>query len=182
MKETNYGSASAACQVKPLTLGSCSAQVTTRDYASSSAASVQVKPPVILSTPSQSVPVKTVESAAVTRESNQVKPLGFKGSASTAVSANASRQVKQVKPISQTTEKKAEKFREHLVFKKLNKMLTFDTMLDNASEESEKAKKIMANNEAIIMSAFKIAGFIFLATHHPIWAFIICGVKFVKDN
>lgn len=185
MKETNYtnyGSASVARQVKPLTLNSCSAQVTTVDYASSNTASAQVNPAITFSTPSQAVPVRTIESAAVTRESNQVKPLGFKGSVSAAASANASRQVQQVKPVNQTTEKKIERFHEHLVFKKLNRMLIFDTMLDNVDEDSEKVKKIVANCEATLMSCFKIAAIVFLFTHHPTWALITCAVGCFDKN
>lgn len=178
---TNYDSASVARQVKPLTLNSCSAQVTTVDYVSSSTASAQVKP-ATFSIPSQSVPVRTIESAAVTRESNQVKPLGFKDSVSAAVSMNAPRQVQQVKPISQVTEKKTEVFHEHLVFKKLNKMLIFGTMLDNVDEDSEKVKKIVANCEAILMSCFRIAAIIFLFTHHSTWALITCAVGCINNK
>lgn len=176
-------------QVKPLTLSSSSAQVTTVDYTSSSAASVnessrapiQVKPPVTFST-SQAVPVRTVESAAVARESNQVKPLGFKGSVSAAVSANAPRQVQQVKPISQITEKKTEKIREHLVFKKLKRMITFDTMLDNAGEETEKVKKLVANCEATLMSCLRIAAIVFLVTHHFKWALFSIAVGWINNQ
>lgn len=115
-----------SAQVKPLILSNGSAQVTTVDYTSSSAVSVselskapvQVKPPVTFS-----VPVKTVKSAAMTESSNQVKPL-----TACSFSVSAPRPAQPVKTIEQSMEEHTEKSHEHLVFKKLNKMLTFDTM------------------------------------------------------
>lgn len=171
---------SSANQVKPLTLSNGSAQVTTVDYTSSNAvsvsetskASVQVKPPVIFS-----VPVKTVKSAAMTENSNQVKPL-----AACSFSVSAPRPTQPVKTIDRSMEEHTEKSHEHLVFKKLNKMLTFDTMLDNADEESEKVKKLIANCEATLMSCLRIAAMVFLVTNHFKWALFAIAVEWINNQ
>ena len=171
---------SSANQVKPLTLSNGSAQVTTVDYTSSSAVSVselskapiQVKPPVIFS-----VPVKTVKSAAMTENSNQVKPL-----TACSFSVSAPRPAQPVKTIEQSMEEHTEKSHEHLVFKKLNKMLTFDTMLDNADEESEKVKKLIANCEATLMSCLRIAAMVFLVTNHFKLALFAIAVEWINNQ
>ena len=171
---------SSANQVKPLILSNGSAQVTTVDYTSSSAVSVselskapvQAKPPVTFS-----VPVKTVKSAAMTESSNQVKPL-----TACSFSVSAPRPAQPVKTIEQSMEEHTEKSHEHLVFKKLSKMLTFDTMLDNADEESEKVKKLIANCEATLMSCLRIAAMVFLVTNHFKWALFAIAVEWINNQ
>lgn len=175
---------SSANQVKPLTLSNGSAQVTTVDYTSSSAVSVsetskapvQVKPPVIYST-SKAVPVKKVKSAAITESSNQVKPL-----TACSFSVSAPRPAQPVKTIDQSMEEHTEKSHEHLMFKKLNRMLTFDNMLDNAGEESEKVKKLIANFEATLMSCLRIAAMVFLVTNHFKWALFAIAVEWINNQ